>query len=242
VSDVAGPLDLIEPLKTLDDPPAPVIDLVDVGRTFDVDPPVEVLREINLTVQPGDYTAIVGPSGSGKSTLLNIIGLLDRPTVGTYAIDGVETTTMSDGKRAWLRGARIGFVFQGFHLLSHRSAVENVMLAELYNRTSRSGRRQRALDALERVGLGHRVDFEPRRLSGGERQRVAIARALMCEPTLLLCDEPTGNLDTVNTESVLDLFDDLVAQHLTVLVITHDDTVSRRASNRISIRDGAIEA
>jgi putative ABC transport system ATP-binding protein len=242
VSDIADPLDLIEPLKTLDDPPAPVIDLVDVGRTFDVDPPVEVLREINLTVQPGDYTAIVGPSGSGKSTLLNIIGLLDRPTVGTYAIDGVETTTMSDGKRAWLRGARIGFVFQGFHLLSHRSAVENVMLAELYNRTSRSGRRQRALDALDRVGLGHRVDFEPRRLSGGERQRVAIARALMCEPTLLLCDEPTGNLDTVNTESVLDLFDDLVAQHLTVLVITHDDTVSRRASNRITIRDGAIEA
>jgi putative ABC transport system ATP-binding protein len=242
VSDIADPLDLIEPLKTLDDPPAPVIDLVDVGRTFDVDPPVEVLREINLTVQPGDYTAIVGPSGSGKSTLLNIIGLLDRPTVGTNAIDGVETTTMSDGKRAWLRGARIGFVFQGFHLLSHRSAVENVMLAELYNRTSRSGRRQRALDALDRVGLGHRVDFEPRRLSGGERQRVAIARALMCEPTLLLCDEPTGNLDTVNTESVLDLFDDLVAQHLTVLVITHDDTVSRRASNRITIRDGAIEA
>jgi putative ABC transport system ATP-binding protein len=242
VSDIADPLDLIEPLKTLDDPPEPVIDLVDLGRTFDVDPPVEVLREINLTVQPGDYTAIVGPSGSGKSTLLNIIGLLDRPTVGTYAIDGVETTTMSDGKRAWLRGARIGFVFQGFHLLSHRSAVENVMLAELYNRTSRSGRRQRALDALDRVGLGHRVDFEPRRLSGGERQRVAIARALMCEPTLLLCDEPTGNLDTVNTESVLDLFDDLVAQHLTVLVITHDDTVSRRASNRITIRDGAIEA
>jgi putative ABC transport system ATP-binding protein len=242
VSDVAEPLELIEPVKALDDPPAPVIELVDVGRTFDVDPPVEVLRDINLTVQPGDYTTIVGPSGSGKSTLLNIIGLLDRPTVGTYAIDGTETTTMSDGKRAWLRGARIGFVFQGFHLLSHRSAVENVMLAELYNRTSRSGRRQRALDALERVGLGHRVDFEPRRLSGGERQRVAIARALMCEPTLLLCDEPTGNLDTANTESVLDLFDELVAQHLTVLVITHDDTVSRRASSRISIRDGAIEA
>jgi putative ABC transport system ATP-binding protein len=220
---------------------AAVLELVDVGRTFPVDPPVEVLRGINLTIRHGDYTAIVGPSGSGKSTLLNILGLLDRPTVGTYAIDGIETTTMSDGERAWLRGARIGFVFQGFHLLSHRSSVENVMLAELYNRTSRAGRRQRATEALERVGLGHRLGFEPRKLSGGERQRVAIARALMCEPTLLLCDEPTGNLDTANTESVLDLFDDLRAQGLTVLIITHDETVSQRASRRITIRDGAIE-
>ena len=219
----------------------PVLELVDVGRTFPVEPPVEVLRGINLSIHQGDYTAIIGPSGSGKSTLLNIVGLLDRPTVGTYAIDGIETTTMSDGERAWLRGARIGFVFQSFHLLSHRSAVENVMLAELYNRTSRSGRRQRATDALERVGLAHRVGFEPRRLSGGERQRVAIARALMCEPTLLLCDEPTGNLDTANTESVLDLFDELRAQGLTVLVITHDDAVSHRASRRLTIRDGAIE-
>jgi putative ABC transport system ATP-binding protein len=239
VSDTAEVIDASEPPN--DDMPAPVIELIDVGRTFDVEPPVEVLRNVNLTVQRGDYTAIVGPSGSGKSTLLNIIGLLDRPTVGTYAIDGVETTTMSDGKRAWLRGARIGFVFQGFHLLSHRTVAENVMVAELYNRTQRKGRRQRALDALDRVGLSHRVDFEPRRLSGGERQRVAIARALMCEPTLLLCDEPTGNLDTVNTESVLDLFDELVGQGLTVLVITHDESVSNRAASRITIRDGAIE-
>jgi putative ABC transport system ATP-binding protein len=218
-----------------------VLTMREIVRTFPGDPPVEVLKGVSLTVQRGEHVAIVGPSGSGKSTLLNVIGLLDRPTSGSYEIDGEETATLSEGRRASVRGSRIGFVFQSFHLLSHRSAVENVMLSELYNRRPRKGRRDRAIAALERVGLGHRVDFEPQRLSGGERQRVAIARALVSEPSLLLCDEPTGNLDSANTASVLDLFDELGQQGLTLLVITHDTSVSSRADRAIAMRDGILE-
>ena len=235
MTDVAGVVALAEPTQV------PVLEMRGIERTFPGDPPVEVLKGLDLSVAAGDYLAIVGPSGSGKSTLLNVIGLLDRPTAGSYAIDGVETSTLSEGQRAGVRGSRIGFVFQSFHLLSHRSALENVMLAELYNRRPKKGRAARAREALERVGLGHRVDFDPPRLSGGERQRVAIARALTSEPSLLLCDEPTGNLDSANTQSVLDLFDDLRAQGLTLLIITHDDHVSERADRRVTIRDGRFE-
>jgi putative ABC transport system ATP-binding protein len=227
------------PLITL--PAVPVLEMVGIERTFPGDPPVEVLKGLDLIVMAGDYVAIVGPSGSGKSTLLNLIGLLDRPTGGTYAIDGVETSTLGEGDRAGVRGSKIGFVFQSFHLLSHRSALENVMLAELYNRRPRAGRVDRARAALTRVGLEHRVDFEPTRMSGGERQRVAIARALVSEPSLLLCDEPTGNLDSANTESVLELFDDLRREGLTLLTITHDYVVSERAGRVITMRDGRFE-
>ncbi len=218
----------------------PVVVLDDVWRVFDSDPPVEALRSINLIVEPGDHLAIVGPSGSGKSTLLNVLGLLDRPTQGRYLIDGIDTAGLSDAGRAAERGRRIGFVFQSFHLLSYRTIEENVMLSELYLGTPRKERRSRAVEALERVGLGHRLGFEPIRLSGGERQRAAIARALLGEPSLLLCDEPTGNLDSKNTESVLDLFDDLNAQGMTVLVITHDNDVAARAGRRVRMVDGCL--
>ncbi|MFE2541867.1 ABC transporter ATP-binding protein [Actinacidiphila glaucinigra] len=215
-----------------------------LNRIFDSEPPVHALRDLNLTVRRGEHLSIVGPSGSGKSTLLNILGLLDRPTSGNYWLDGVLTNTLGDSERTALRGSRIGFVFQSFHLLPYRTVDENVMLAETYRAPrpgrGRSTRDTRAREALARVGLAHRHGFLPTRLSGGERQRVAIARALMGEPALLLCDEPTGNLDSENTESVLELFDELQAQGMTLLVITHEDAVSRRAGRRVRIHDGRL--
>jgi putative ABC transport system ATP-binding protein len=217
-----------------------VIELIDVSREFPADPPVQALAGVNLRVGSGDYVAVVGPSGSGKSTLLHTLGLLDKPTSGRYLLEGVETTTLPDGRRTVLRGARIGFVFQSFHLLPHRSAEENVMLAELYRGTDRAERRRRARQALDRVGMTHRAQFRPGRLSGGERQRVAIARALLGEPALLLCDEPTGNLDSRNTAFMLDLFDALRADGVTLVVITHEETVSRRAARVVRIGDGIL--
>ncbi|WP_431958999.1 ABC transporter ATP-binding protein [Actinacidiphila sp. bgisy160] len=221
-----------------------MIRLSGLGRVFDTEPPVHALRDVHLEVRRGEHLSIVGPSGSGKSTLLNTLGLLDRPTSGSYWLDGVLTNTLGDAERTALRGSRIGFVFQSFHLLPYRTVDENVMLAETY-RASRPGRArrtraERARAALTRVGLAHRFGFLPGRLSGGERQRVAIARALMGEPALLLCDEPTGNLDSENTESVLALFGELQAQGMTLLVITHDDAVSARAGRRVRIRDGRL--
>ncbi|MFG3660952.1 ABC transporter ATP-binding protein [Streptomyces sp. NPDC047706] len=231
---------------TLEQPPDAdtVIELRSVCRTFDAEPPVRALQDVELTVRRGEHLSIVGPSGSGKSTLLNTLGLLDRPTSGSYWLDGVLTNALGDLERTALRGSRIGFVFQSFHLLPYRTVEENVTLAETYRAPrpgrGRSTRAERAREALVQVGLGHRCGFLPGRLSGGERQRVAIARALMGEPALLLCDEPTGNLDTENTDSVLALFDELQSQGMTLLVITHDDAVSRRASRRVRIRDGRL--
>ncbi|MYQ55661.1 MULTISPECIES: ABC transporter ATP-binding protein [unclassified Streptomyces] len=224
--------------------PDVVIELSDVERTFGTEPPVHALRGVNLTVRRGEHLSIVGPSGSGKSTLLNTLGLLDRPTAGSFRLDGVETTGLGDLERTALRGSRIGFVFQSFHLLPYRTVDENVMVAEAYRKPrpghERGTRLDRARQALERVGVGHRSGFRPDRLSGGERQRVAIARALIGDPALLLCDEPTGNLDSENTLSVLELFDDLRAQGMTLVLITHDEAVSRRASQRVRITDGCL--
>jgi ABC-type lipoprotein export system ATPase subunit len=218
----------------------PIVRLEGVSRTFGVDPPVHALRGVNLTIWPGEWLAIVGPSGSGKSTLLHILGLLDRQTEGTYWFEGRDVSTLDDLERAGLRGRRIGFVFQAFHLLSYRSVMENVMLGELYVATSRDGRRDRAAAALDQVGLTPRADFLPPRLSGGEKQRAAIARALIGEPSLLLCDEPTGNLDTANADSVLDLFAELSRSGLTLAVITHDEHVASRAHRRVGIVDGVL--
>ncbi|MEV6595601.1 ABC transporter ATP-binding protein [Actinoplanes sp. NPDC051346] len=217
-----------------------VIVLDRLGRTFATDPPVPALVDVGLRVGRGDYVSIVGPSGSGKSTLLNILGLLDLPDTGRYCLEGVETTELDDTARTALRGSRIGFVFQSFHLLPHRDVVDNVMLGEVYTGGDRAGRRDRAIAALDRVGMGHRHSFRPPRLSGGERQRVAIARALVGDPALLLCDEPTGNLDSTNTTAILHLFDELRAGGTTLVVITHDASVSRRASRRIGITDGRL--
>ncbi|MFI9559042.1 ABC transporter ATP-binding protein [Nonomuraea endophytica] len=220
--------------------PEAVIELTGLTKEFPADPPVLGLSQVSLRVGAADYVAVVGPSGSGKSTLLNVLGLLDRPTSGSYRLDGIETTSMPDSARTRLRGSRIGFVFQSFHLLAHRSVVENVMLAEVYGGRDRKNRRTRALEQLDRVGLSHRVNFPPERLSGGERQRAAIARALLGEPSLLLCDEPTGALDSKNTGAVLALFDDLCAQGLTIVVITHENEVSGRAQRRLRITDGVL--
>lgn len=219
---------------------APVVQLDRVERTFPGTPPVLALRESNLVINRNDYVAIVGPSGSGKSTLLHLLGLLDRPTGGTYYLDGIDTATLNDDGRAGMRAERIGFVFQSFHLLGQRTTVENVMLAEIHRRGGSVDRKSRAIEALERVGLGHRLDAYPTTLSGGERQRVAVARALMGEPSLLLADEPTGNLDSKTSESILQLFDSLHRAGLTLAVITHDDDVSERAQRRVRIHDGVL--
>lgn len=219
---------------------APVVHLDGVRRIFDGTPPVIALDEANLTIDQGDYLAIVGPSGSGKSTLLHLLGLLDTASEGMYRLDGIDTAELNERDRAGLRANRLGFVFQSFHLLGHRTNVENVMLAEVYRKGPKSERRTRAIAALERVGLGHRLDAFPTTLSGGERQRVAIARALVGEPSLLLADEPTGNLDSVTSEQILDLFDQLHRGGLTLAVITHDSDVSLRAERTVRIQDGVL--
>ncbi|PZF80984.1 ABC transporter ATP-binding protein [Jiangella anatolica] len=214
--------------------------MIGIGRVFAGPPRVEAVRDVDLSIGEGEYLSIIGPSGSGKSTLLHLLGLLDRPSHGTYLLDGVDVSTLSERRRTRVRGERIGFVFQAFHLLPHRTVLENVELAMLYQRTPRRQRTERARETLERVGLGHRLDFDPLTLSGGERQRVAIARALVARPSLLLADEPTGNLDSGNAASVLDLFDELHAEGLTLAVITHDDGVSARAQRRVRIVDGVM--
>jgi ABC-type lipoprotein export system ATPase subunit len=221
-------------------PEAPVVELRGVSRTYGTEPPVLALRDVDLTVKRGDAIAIVGPSGSGKSTLLNIVGCLDRQTDGTYLIDGVDTAELDEGELAALRGRLIGFVFQTFNLLAHRTALENVMLSEVYTGAPREGRKERAYAALDRVGIADRADFLPAKLSGGQQQRVAVARALMGSPSLLLCDEPTGNLDSKNTATVLALFEALIADGMTMLLITHDEHVAARVPRMTSIIDGQL--
>ena len=219
----------------------PVVELRGLGRTFGADPPVQALRDVDLVVERGDAIAIVGPSGSGKSTLLNIVGCLDRPTAGTYLIEGNDTAALGEDELSALRGRLIGFVFQTFNLLAHRTVVENVMLSEVYLGGPREGRRERAMEALERVGVEDRADFMPGKLSGGQQQRVAIARALVGAPSLLLCDEPTGNLDSANTATVLDLFEELIADGTTMLLITHDEHVAQRLPRQTSMTDGRLQ-
>ncbi|OII66610.1 MULTISPECIES: ABC transporter ATP-binding protein [unclassified Streptomyces] len=219
-----------------------MIEFQSVGMTYPGPPPLEALKPCDLTVRRGEYVTVVGPSGSGKSTFLNIAGLLDVPTSGRYLLDGVDCTAVSDTTRTALRATRISFVFQAFHLLPQRTALENVELSMVYNRTPRRSRRARARDALGRVGLGHRMDALPTTLSGGERQRVAIARAIAARPSVLLCDEPTGNLDTATTESVLTILDRLHADGMTLVVITHEPHVAERGQRTVTIRDGVLSA
>ena len=223
-------------------PPADVLlDLEGVGRSFrSGEVEVEALCDVDLQIGLGDYVSIVGPSGSGKSTLLNIVGLLDRHTAGVFHFEGKDLSTLSERDRTNLRAGRIGFVFQSFHLLNHRTVLDNVKLATIYTQVERAERTDRAVRALDRVGLSHRIDFLPSRLSGGERQRVAIARAIVTRPALLLCDEPTGNLDSVTSEAILALFDELRLDGLTLLVVTHDASVSAHADRTVHMRDGRL--
>jgi putative ABC transport system ATP-binding protein len=219
---------------------AQVIELRGMFRTYPGPPPVPALRPADLVINAGDYMAVTGPSGSGKSTLLHLLGLLDTPTGGSFLLDGLDTSALSDKDRSALRGRQIGMVFQAFHLLPYRTALENVLLAELYNQTSRSGRKQAAERALDAVGLGHRLDALPTTLSGGECQRVAIARALVNQPALVLCDEPTGNLDSVSAAALMGLLDELNAAGYTIVVITHDPVVAGHATRSVAISDGVL--
>ncbi len=218
-----------------------VLELEKISRQYGREPAVFALNEVDLQLAHGEWLTITGPSGAGKSTLLNIIGCLDRATNGRYLLEGVDTATLNDKERAGLRSQHIGFVFQSFHLLSHRTVLENVMLAEVYRKQSHQGRLERALAAIERVGLADRAGFLPTKLSGGEKQRVAIARALIGSPSLLLCDEPTGNLDSKASENLLNLFETLNEQGLTLVVVTHDENVAARAGRRVQIIDGKLQ-
>ncbi len=228
-------------LQAVDVGPEMVLGLSGIGRTY-VSGEIEVsaLADVDLVVNRGEYVSIVGPSGSGKSTLLNILGLLDRPTSGSYLFEGQEVADLSETERTAVRGRRIGFVFQAFHLLSHRTVLENVTMSMLYTGVSTKERTERSRAALESVGLGHRANFTPTRLSGGERQRVAIARAIVADPAILLADEPTGNLDSKTSDAILGLFDDLRSRGLTIVMITHDASVAGRADRAVRIRDGRL--
>ena len=222
--------------------PHPVISLDHVVRTYGSgDSAVHALRGVNLTVHAGELVAIMGTSGSGKSTMLNILGCLDVPTGGHYVLDGVAVETMTKPQLADLRNQKLGFVFQGFNLLARTSAVENVELPLLYRRTNPvKNTHERAVKALERVGLGKRLDHHPSMLSGGQQQRVAIARALVTEPTVLLADEPTGNLDSRTSIEVMALFQELNDQGITVILVTHEPDVAQYAKRIIEMRDGQI--
>jgi macrolide transport system ATP-binding/permease protein len=220
----------------------PIVELLGVSRRYGSNSgQVDALVDVDLLVSDGDWLAIVGPSGSGKSTLLNIVGCLDVQTSGIYLFRGIDVAKLSDRERAGLRSREIGFVFQSFHLLEYRTVIENVMLSDVYRRAPLGPRRSaRAAAVLEQVGLAHRADFRPGKLSGGERQRVAIARALLGSPELLLCDEPTGNLDSATTHTILDLIADLNAGGVTVVMITHEPDVAARAGRQVHITDGRL--
>ncbi|GAA0503673.1 hypothetical protein Ade02nite_35590 [Paractinoplanes deccanensis] len=220
---------------------APAIVADNVSRTYDLDGvSVPALRGVSLTVAPTDYVAIVGTSGSGKSTLMHLLGGLDRPSGGTLLIGGRDVSTLNPAEMARLRNEVIGFVFQSFHLLARTTARDNVALPLVYRGAGRRERRARAAEMLERVGLAHRLDHRPNQMSGGEQQRVAIARALVTGPSVLLADEPTGNLDSATGQSVLTLLESLNADGVAVVLVTHDKDVAARAHRQITMRDGLI--
>ncbi|MFM1798859.1 MAG: hypothetical protein RLZZ117_1137 [Cyanobacteriota bacterium] len=222
-------------------PSSPLAVLDHIDKVYgEGDARVNALTDVCLSVQRGDYLAVMGTSGSGKSTAMNILGCLDRPTRGRYWLNGIEVADLDDDELADIRNTQLGFVFQQFHLLPQFTALENVMLPMIYAGVPAPERRQRAEAVLERVGLGHRFDNRPNQLSGGQQQRVAIARAIINHPSLLLADEPTGALDSQTTSEVLNLFDELNREGITILLVTHEDEVGSRAQRIVHFRDGRI--
>ncbi|MGC2167563.1 MAG: ABC transporter ATP-binding protein [Acidimicrobiales bacterium] len=221
----------------------PIVELTDVHKTYRLGSmTVEALRGVNLRIEEGEYVAIIGPSGSGKSTLMHILGCLDLATSGVYELDGVDVSQMNETGLAQVRNRRVGFVFQQFNLLARLPAWRNVELPLIYGGVARAERRERAISSLARVNLGDRVDHRPNELSGGQQQRVAVARALVNEPSLVLADEPTGNLDSASAADVLGLLGELNAAGRTVVLITHDVETAHRAQRIVRIRDGEIQS
>lgn len=221
----------------------PVAQLIDCSKVYfkpDGGVLVEALRDINLSIESGQYVAIMGASGSGKSTLMNLLGCLDRPTTGQFLLDGRDVAQMTDTALSRVRGRKVGFVFQAFNLISELTMVGNVEVPLFYQRLPAAERHRRAIEKLQQVGLGDRLSHRPRELSGGQQQRVAVARALVTNPIILMADEPTGNLDSKTGESILELIDELHAAGLTVIMVTHDVSVADRCQRIVRLHDGEI--
>jgi putative ABC transport system ATP-binding protein len=220
----------------------PLITLVDIGRKYVIGAEtIHALKSVSLTIEKGEFVALMGPSGSGKSTLMNILGCLDTPTKGTYVLNGNQVSEMSDSELAEIRNKEIGFVFQTFNLLPRSSSLENVALPLVYAGVGRVQREDRAQKTLESVGLGNRVHHKPNELSGGQRQRVAVARALVNNPSIILADEPTGNLDTKTSVEIMGLLEEIHSKGNTIILVTHEEDIAQHAHRIVRMRDGLIE-
>lgn len=223
------------------DRPVPVIELRDIGKSYFIgDEEIAVLSDIELRIEKKEFVSIMGPSGAGKSTLMNILGCLDRPTRGSYRLDGDEVATLDDNQLAYTRNKKIGFIFQSFNLLPRLSALDNVILPMIYGSVFKKERKERAEKILQSVGLGDRMNHMPMEMSGGQRQRVAIARALVNNPSIIMADEPTGNLDSQSTKEVMEIFKELYNMGKTIILVTHEDDVAAYAKRHIILSDGRV--